>query len=173
MRDEPHPSPIRSNALLSNIWVSRAEGFATGFEEQLMHAGLYDDNPRARELVWIMLANRAARGLASLYVHANLWTLEQAGEFQAEWTPRGWAGARDSLTTFEQLLYLRQPGYGTSYISGKLLFDRLVTRYAHEQERTGAGFAWKGLMAKFNDAGMIPMTLLEQELLPSEAPLLP
>jgi hypothetical protein len=173
MRDEPHPSPIRSNALLSNIWVSKAEGFATGFEELLMHAGLYDDNPRARELVWIMLANRAARGLASLHVQANRWTLEQAGVFQAEWTPRGWAGARDSLTTFEQLLYLRQPGYGTSYISGKLLFDRLLTRYAHDQERVGADFALKGLMARFNEVGMIPMTLVEQELLPPEAPPLP
>jgi uncharacterized protein (DUF885 family) len=173
MRDEPHASPIRSNALLSNIWVSKAEGFATGFEELLMHAGLYDDNPRARELVWVMLANRASRGLASLYVQANLWTLDQAGEFQAEWTPRGWAGARDSLTTFEQLLYLRQPGYGTSYISGKLLFDRLLTRYAHEQKRAGADFELKGLMAKFNEAGMIPMTLVEQELLPPKAPPLP
>src|SRR3546814_3358548 len=33
---------------------------STAFEELLMHAGLYDDNPRAKELVWIMLANRAA-----------------------------------------------------------------------------------------------------------------
>ncbi len=69
---------------------------------------LSDDNPRARELVWIMLANRAARGLASLYVQANLFTLDQAAQFQAEWTPRGWA-RRDQLTGFEQLLYLRQP----------------------------------------------------------------
>ena len=56
-----------------------------------------------------MLANRAARGLASLYVQTNQFTLEQAGQFQAEWTPRGWAKAEDSLTVFEQLLYLRQP----------------------------------------------------------------
>jgi len=28
-----------------------------------MHAGLYDDTPRSREIVWIMLAQRAARGL--------------------------------------------------------------------------------------------------------------
>ena len=56
-----------------------------------------------------MLANRDARGLASLYVQTNQFTLEQAGQFQAEWTPRGWAKAEDSLTVFEQLLYLRQP----------------------------------------------------------------
>ncbi|WP_206366279.1 DUF885 family protein [Sphingomonas flavalba] len=172
MRDEPHASPIRRRALLSNIWDSRAEGFATGFEELVMHAGLYDDNPRARELVWIMLANRAARGLASLYVQANLWTLEQAGLFQAEWTPRGWAGARDSLTTFEQLLYLRQPGYGTSYVSGKLLFDRLMTRFAHAQDKAGKPFELRELMRQFNDAGMIPTTAIEQELAPPGTPTL-
>ncbi len=49
MRDEPHASPIRRRASLSNIWDNRAEGFATAFEEILMHAGLYDDNPRAKE----------------------------------------------------------------------------------------------------------------------------
>lgn len=164
MRDAPHPSPVRSNALLSNIWVSRAEGFATGFEELAMQAGLYDDNPRARELVWIMLANRAARGLASLYVHANIWTLEEAGRFQAEWTPNAWAGARDELTTFEQLLYLRQPGYGTSYIVGKLLFDRLLARYALASERNGTGFDMHRFMAEFTAAGMIPTRLIEEEL---------
>jgi len=84
MRDEPHASPIRRRASLSNIWDNRAEGFATAFEEILMHAGLYDDNPRAKELVWIMLANRAARGLASLYVQANEFDLQQAGKFHAD-----------------------------------------------------------------------------------------
>lgn len=132
MRDEPNPSPIRREASLSNIWDNRAEGFATAFEEMMMHAGLYQNDPRARELVWIMLANRAARGLASLYVQANQFTLEQGEHFQAEWTPRGWARANDTLTNFEQLLYLRQPGYGTSYITGKLMADELIAEYAHQ-----------------------------------------
>ena len=55
MRDEPNPDPIRRVTSLSNIWDTRAERFATAFEEIVMHAGLYDDNPRAKELVWIML----------------------------------------------------------------------------------------------------------------------
>jgi preprotein translocase subunit SecF len=41
MRDEPNPSPIRRQPLLSNIWDNRAEGFATAFEELRMHVGLY------------------------------------------------------------------------------------------------------------------------------------
>ncbi|HTS37343.1 MAG TPA: DUF885 family protein [Candidatus Solibacter sp.] len=169
MRDEPNPSPIRRQILLSNIWDNRAEGFATAFEELMMNVGLYDDNPRARELVWIMLANRAARGLASLYVQANEFTLEQAGHFQAEWTPRGWANAKDSLTVFEQLLYLRQPGYGSCYISGKMLADELITGYAHQQDMAGKPFVLRDFMDRFNNDGMIPIFLMESEMVPISA----
>src|SRR5256885_15068935 len=87
--------------------ASRSEGLATAMEETLMQAGLYDDNPRGREIVWIMLANRAARGLASLYVQANQMSLQQAGRFHAQWTPRGWSDPASDLVAFEQLLYLR------------------------------------------------------------------
>jgi uncharacterized protein (DUF885 family) len=167
IRDEPNPSPIRRQILLSNIWDNRAEGFATAFEELMMHVGLYDDNPRARELVWIMLANRAARGLASLYVQANQFTLEQAGRFQAEWTPRGWANAKDSLTVFEQLLYLRQPGYGSCYLTGKMLADELITGYAHQRDMTGKPFVLRDFMDRFNNVGMIPIFLMESEMVPS------
>ncbi len=169
MRDEPNPSPIRRQVLLSNIWDNRAEGFATAFEELVMHAGLYDDNPRAKELVWIALANRAARGLASLYVQSNQFTLEQAGHFQAEWTPRGWANAKDSLTTFEQLLYLRQPGYGSCYITGKMLTDELMTEYGHQQDLAGKPFVIRDFMDRFNNEGMIPIPLMELEMVPGRA----
>ena len=169
MRDEPNPSPIRKLASLSNIWDTRAEGFATAFEELLMHAGLYDDNPRAKELVWIMLANRAARGLASLYVQANAWNLEQAGAFHSAWTPRGWAVAKDQLTAFEQLLYLRQPGYGTSYITGKLFLDRLMAEYSRNQEMAGKPFVLRDFLDRFNREGMIPVPLMELEMIAPDA----
>jgi uncharacterized protein (DUF885 family) len=165
MRDEPHASPIRRQASLSNIWDGRAEGFATAFEEIVMHAGLYDDNPRAKELVWIMLANRAARGLASLFVQANQFDLEKAGHFHASWTPRGWANPKDSLTGFEQLLYLRQPGYGTSYVTGKILVDRLMAEYGRQQQADGRAFVLRDFMDRFNSAGMIPVPLIEDELI--------
>ena len=61
---EPHPSPIRRVPLLYNIWDDRAEGLATGMEELAMSAGLYAERPRSRELVYVMLAQRAARAIA-------------------------------------------------------------------------------------------------------------
>ena len=81
-------SPIRRGSRLYNIWDNRSEGMATAMEELILHAGYYDDNPRAREVVWIMLAQRCARGLASLYAHANQFDIKQAKAFQVEWTMR-------------------------------------------------------------------------------------
>ena len=82
LTEEPHPDFIRTKPLPYNMWMQRSEGLATFMEETFMHAGLWDDNPRARELVWIMLAQRCARGLASLYAQANMINYEQARKFQ-------------------------------------------------------------------------------------------
>src|SRR3546814_8193943 len=102
LKHEPNPSPIRANAPLFDMYDSRSEGMATAIEELLLHAGLYDDMPRAREIVWIMLANRAARGLASLYVQSGDMTLKQAGQFHSRWTPRKWSDPDSDLVGFEQ-----------------------------------------------------------------------
>ncbi|MFM2287745.1 MAG: hypothetical protein RL684_888, partial [Pseudomonadota bacterium] len=169
MKQEPNKSAIRRLPALYNMFDSRSEGLATAMEEALMQAGLYDDNPHGREIVWIMLANRAARGLASLYVQANQMNLQQAGHFHGQWTPRGWSDPASDLVAFEQLLYLRQPGYGTSYITGKLQFDRLISDYAFQQQRAGKAFDLAAFFARFNEAGTIPFAAIEEEMVESAA----
>lgn len=161
MREEPHGSTIRRGPLLFNIWDSRAEGMATAMEEMMLHAGLYDDNPRAREVVWIMLAQRAARGLGSLYAHANEFTMKQAADFHVEWTPRGWMRPDLDLLGFEQQLYLRQPGYGTSYITGKYLLEQLLTERSHQ---LGEEFTLSRFFTEVDAAGLIPVSLIRWEL---------
>jgi uncharacterized protein (DUF885 family) len=165
MKYEPNQSPIRRLPALSNMFDARSEGLATAMEETLMQAGLYNGDPRGREVVWVMLANRAARGLASLYVQANEMTLQQAGRFHAQWTPRGWSDPNSDLVAFEQLLYLRQPGYGTSYIVGKLQFERLMAEYAHAEEAAGKTFSLSEFFARMNSCGTIPFALIESELM--------
>ena len=162
MRDEPHPSPIRRGPLLYNIWDSRSEGMATAMEEFMLNAGLFDDEPRAREIVWIMLAQRAARGLASLYAHANIFDLQQAKAFQVEWTPRGWMRPDLDLLGFEQQLYLRQPGYGTSYVTGKHLLEDLVRLRA---QQLGKDFSMYRYFDEVNAAGMIPVPMIRWQML--------
>jgi len=164
MRDEPHSSPIRREPLLYNIFDSKSEGIATGVEEIFMHAGLYEDSPRSKEIVWIMLAQRAARGLGSLYAHANMMTMEEAGKVHVKWTPRGWMEREPHLLRFEQHLYLRQPGYGTCYVTGKYLIEGLMAEYAEQIEGQGKQFVMKDFFKKFNDAGNIPVELVRWEM---------
>jgi uncharacterized protein (DUF885 family) len=161
MRDEPHASPIRRGPLLYNIWDSRSEGMATAMEELMLHAGLFDGQPRAREIVWIMLAQRAARGLASLYAQANIFDLQQAKAFQVKWTPRGWMRPDLDLLGFEQQLYLRQPGYGTSYVTGKHLLEDLMRVRA---DQLGEAFTLKRWFDEVNGAGMIPVSMIHWQL---------
>jgi len=161
---EPHASPIRQGSLLYNIFDSRNEGTATGVEEMFMHAGLYDDSPRSRELVWILLAQRAARGLGSLYAHANEMTMEGAGSVHMNWTPRGWMKTEKELLIFEQHLYLRQPGYGTSYVTGKYLLEQTLADYAKQIEQRGEEFQLKHFFDRLNAIDSIPISLGRWEM---------
>ena len=164
VRDNPHKNLIRRGPPLYNMYDSKNEGIATAVEEMFMHAGLYEDSPRSREIVWIMLAQRAARGLGSLYAHANMMTMAEAGQVHVKWTPRGWMEREPHLLQFEQHLYLRQPGYGTCYITGKYLIENLMTEYAEKLETEKKVFTLKEFLNAFNNAGNIPVELIRQEL---------
>ena len=159
----PHENIIRKDAVLYNIFDSRNEGVATSVEEMFMQAGLYESNPRSKEIVYILIAQRAARGLGSLYAHANLMSMEEAGKIHSEYTPRGWMKTEKELLIFEQHLYLRQPGYGTSYITGKYLFENAFAEYSRINEKD-PNSDLKNFFKKLIDIGNIPMTLFHWEL---------
>jgi hypothetical protein len=167
MQARPHPSPIRRGPLLYNIWLSRAEGNATAMEAMMLDAGLFDKEPRSREVVWIMQAQRAARGLAALYAQANMIDLKAAMAMQVARTPNGWMSPDLPLLGFEQSLYLRHPGYGPSYITGKAQVERLFAELA-EKERAGlpgATFSVKGFYDRLGSFGMIPLSLIRWQWL--------
>jgi hypothetical protein len=164
MDNEPHASEIRREPLLYNIFDSRNEGTATAVEEMFMQAGLYNDDPRVKEIVYIMIAQRAARGLGSLYAHANELTMEEAGKIHSDYTPRGWMKTEKELLLFEQHLYLRQPGYGTSYITGKYLLEGAMAEYARMKETQMQPFLVKDFFDKLNKIGCIPISLGHWEL---------
>ena len=169
MREDPHPSPIRATPSLYNIFDSRSEGLATGVEEMFMHLGLLDDNsPRARELVWIMLAQRAARALSGLNLHGGVFDMEEAVAHAMTWTPRGWLTEGD-LVRGEQSLYLRQPGYGTSYVTGKIQIEELLSEYAIQE---GDDFTVKRFFDAFYGAGVIPIVLTRWEMTGEKDPVL-
>jgi uncharacterized protein (DUF885 family) len=75
------------------------------------------------------------------------------------WTPRGWMKTEPELLIFEQHLYLRQPGYGTSYITGKYLLERTMADYAKMKEDQGKKFVLREFMDELNAIGGIPISL--------------
>jgi len=162
MEHDPHPSPIRRGPLLYNIFITRTEGLATAMEEMMTEAGLLDAHPRSKELIWILVAQRAARALGDLMMHANQFTIEQAVRFASAETPRGWLREDGNTVWGEQHLYLQQPAYGTSYLMGKMEIERLLSDRAGQQ---GAAFSLKRFMDEFTDIGLIPMSLVRYEML--------
>lgn len=164
MDRNPHSNIIRRGALLYNIFDSRNEGIATGVEEMFMQAGFYNDSPRTREIVYILIAQRAARALGSLYAQANEMTMAKAGSIHSDYTPRGWMKTVKEFQVFEQHLYMRQPGYGTSYISGKYLLEDAMKDYAKKLESEGKEFQLRDFFDRLNSMGCIPMSLCHWEL---------
>jgi uncharacterized protein (DUF885 family) len=161
MKLEPHASPIRRGPLLYNIWDSRSEGLATAMEEMMMTAGLLEGRPRAKELVYVLVANRAARGLAGLRQHSREMNVEQALRAAHERTPYGWLREDGETNWGEQRLYLEQPGYGSCYLSGKAQIERLI---ADRSAQLGDRFSLKHFMDELTGAGMIPMSLIRWEM---------
>jgi hypothetical protein len=160
-REKFNDHPIRGVPLLYNIWDSRAEGLATGFEETMLQAGLLDNTPRARELTWILLAFRAARALGDLMVHSGDWTVQEAVDFGVKNTPRGWVKP-DGRTIWGDIgLYLRQPGYGTSYVYGKIQLERLM---ADRAIQLGDQFNLKDFFDDYFTRGVIPASLIRWEM---------
>ncbi|HEY8311466.1 MAG TPA: DUF885 family protein [Gemmatimonadaceae bacterium] len=158
---EPNPDPIRRGPLLYNIFVTRTEGFATAMEEMMMHEGFIDTHPRSNELIYVLVAERAARALGDLHLQSNEFTMDQAKRFAVDWTPRGWLRIDGSTVAGEQHLYLQQPAYGTSYIMGKIQFDEMLNERA---KQLGDAYTTQRFMDAFNSAGLIPMSLIRWEL---------
>jgi hypothetical protein len=161
MENEPHADPIRRGPLLYNIFNTRTEGHATAWEELMMQAGMFAAHPRTDELIYILLAERAARALGELRMVSGEFTLEQAAVFTSRNTPRNWLRLDGNLVRGEQHLYLQQPGYGPSYLVGKIQIEHLI---GERKIQLGDRFQMKEFMDSYNAAGLIPASLLRWEL---------
>ena len=100
---------------------------------------------------------------------ANVMTLEQAAAFACANTPRGWLAMNGNLVRAEQHLYLQQPGYGTSYLIGKMGIDALLVE---RKQQLGDKFRMKQFMDEFNAVGLIPVSLIRWEMTGQKTPAL-
>ena len=91
-------------------------------------------------------------------------TMAEAGTVHVYWTPRGWMTNEPELLEFEQQLYLRQPGYGTSYVTGKYLLERTLAWRSKQMEMAGEEYTIKMFFDELDRADSIPLSLIHWEL---------
>jgi uncharacterized protein (DUF885 family) len=94
-------------------------------------------------------------------LQSRQWTFQQAIDFAVAKTPRGWLRKDDGVIVDDLGLYLQQPEYGTSYITGKIQLDRLIAEYAYLK---GDDFDLKGFMDDYFARGTIPASLVRWEM---------
>lgn len=167
-REEHNAHPIRRRPPMYNLWAFRSEGLATAFEETMLQTGFMDGKPRAREITYVLLAFRAARAMGGMMLHSREWTLQQAIDYSAEKTPRGWVNPEDGLILDDLGIYLRQPEYGTSYVTGKIQFERLIAECAYLR---GDKFNLKSFMDEYFSLGTIPASLVRWEMTGKREPI--
>jgi uncharacterized protein (DUF885 family) len=68
------------------------------------------------------------------------------------------------LLIFEQHLYLRQPGYGSSYITGKYLLEQTLADFAKMKENQEKKFVLSDFFDELNTIGSIPVSLTRWEM---------
>jgi hypothetical protein len=154
------PRPIRRDARLNFIDSQRIEGWAFYLEELVVQTGFLDTRPKAREIHYILMANRAARLLPELKVHANEWTFDEALTSLAARTPY-WMEKTDDTGLYDMALYLRQPGLGINYYFGRMQLEQLLAEVALKE---GRSFDLTRFHDRFIASGIMPITLIRWEM---------
>ena len=151
-RNNPHPirGKITSGA--------RAEGWGVYLEEGMMNAGLIDDMPRVRELIYIFGIFRAARVPADVWLQTNDMTVNEVVDWWRERTP--WLDV--DVARVDAEIYLRRPpGYGLGYTVGMLQMQHLL---ADSKMQLGDDFILKDFHDTFMAAGRLPISLIRWEM---------
>lgn len=148
-----HPDPIRRHYYDSDA----NEGLGFYAEEMMMQAGLYDDSPRSREIIWGFNRLRAARVYVDVQLALGAITLEQAAQYLADRAPMDPRTARNEAASFSV-----NPGQAMTYQIGKLQIEKFL---AESRFRQGDKFD----LRKFHDSlwlnGNVPIALQRWEAL--------
>ncbi len=151
-RNNPHP--IRGRLTDG----ARAEGWAVYLEEAVMNAGLLDDKPRVRELIYLFGIFRAARMPADVWLQLNVMTADEVADYWIERVPYL---DRDVARVDAEIYLRRPPGYGLGYTTGMLQMQSLL---AERKRQLGDGFSLKDFHDDFMAAGRLPLSLIHWEM---------
>ena len=148
-----HEDPIRRHYYDSGA----NEGIGFYAEEMMLQAGLFDDSPHTREIIYSFMRLRALRVEVDVKLALGQFTLEQAAKYLEEKVPMDAATARQEATFFATA-----PGQAISYQIGKLQITKFLTDARMQQGekfnlRAFHDFLWKN--------GNVPIALQRWEYL--------
>jgi uncharacterized protein (DUF885 family) len=148
-----NPDPIRRHYYDSGA----NEGIGFYAEEMMLQAGLFDNKPRTREIIYSFMRLRALRVEVDVKLALGLFTLGQAADYLATNVPM------DRTTALsEAAMFASTPGQAITYQTGKLQITQLL---ADARRNEGDKFS----LLKFNDFvwsnGNVPISLQRWEML--------
>jgi Bacterial protein of unknown function (DUF885) len=148
-----HEDPIRRHYYDSGA----NEGIGFYAEEMMLHAGLFNDNPHTREIIYNFMRLRALRVEVDVKLALGEFTLEQAAKYLQEKVPMDFQTARQEAISFST-----SPGQAISYQIGKLQIIRFLADTRIQQGdkfdlRAFHDFVWKN--------GNVPIALQRWEYL--------
>jgi uncharacterized protein (DUF885 family) len=148
-----HEDPIRRNYYDSGA----NEGIGFYAEEMMLQAGLFDDSPHTREIIYNFMRLRALRVEVDVKLALGEFTLEQAAKYLEEKVPMDPGTARQEAIAFSV-----GPGQAITYQIGKLQITKLLAEARLQQGekfnlRAFHDFVWKN--------GNVPISLQRWEYL--------
>lgn len=148
-----NPDPVRRAYYDSGA----NEGIGFYAEEMTLQAGLFDDSPRSREIIYNFMRLRALRVEVDVKLALGEFTIEQGAEYLTKSVPM------DAETAHEEArLFASTPGQAITYQIGKIQIMRLLA-----DARTKQGNAFK--LQAFHDYvwknGNLPISLQRWEYL--------
>jgi uncharacterized protein (DUF885 family) len=148
-----HEDPIRRHYYDSGA----NEGIGFYAEEMMLQAGLFDDSPHTREIIYNFMRLRALRVEVDVKLALGEFTLEQAAKYLEEKVPM------DSQTAHQEAIaFSTGPGQAITYQIGKLQIMKLLAEARLQQGdkfnlRAFHDFVWKN--------GDVPIALQRWEYL--------
>jgi uncharacterized protein (DUF885 family) len=151
--DWANPDPIRRHYYDSGA----NEGLGFYAEEMMLHAGLLDDSPHSREIIWNFMRLRALRVEVDVKLALGEFTIDHAAEYLNKTVPM------DSETAHgEAAAFASTPGQAISYQIGKLLIYDFL---ASAQRQKGDAFNLREFHDFLWQNGNVPIALQRWEYL--------
>ncbi len=148
-----HPNRLRRH------YYDSAANEGTGFyaEEMMLQAGLFDDSPRTREIIYNFARLRALRVEVDVKLALGEFTIAQAADYLEAAVPMDRTTAEE-----EAVFFAASPGQAISYQIGKL---QTLDFLAEARTRLGDRFSLRHFHDYLWQNGNVPIALQREEYL--------